>query len=95
MARRVTILDPMRVAIIRLALLSLTDITVRRAITHNITPVTITPGLSQLTDTAARQATSLNITRIAIIRSGPVMAMELRSPARARFLRQPIGARPV
>jgi len=46
MARRVTILDPMRVAIIRLALLSLTDITVRRAITLNITPVTITPGLS-------------------------------------------------
>jgi hypothetical protein len=46
MARRVTILDPMRVAIIRLAPLSLTDITVRRAITLNITPVTITPGLS-------------------------------------------------
>jgi hypothetical protein len=46
MARRVTILDPMRVAIIRLGLLSLTDITVRQAITLNITPVTITPGLS-------------------------------------------------
>jgi hypothetical protein len=46
MARQVTILDPIRVAIIRLVLLSLTDITVRQAITLNITPVTITPGLS-------------------------------------------------